>query len=65
MPEYLAPGVYIEEVPTNIHPIEGVPTSTAAFVDIFKQGPINKAVKIVSFAGVNIGGNLLNVYAGS
>ena len=50
MPEYLAPGVYIEEVPTNIHPIERVPTSTAAFVDLFKQGPINKAVKIVSFA---------------
>ena len=50
MTEYLAPGVYIEEVPFKSHPIEGVPTSTAAFIDIFEQGPISKAVKIDSFA---------------
>lgn len=46
MPEYLAPGVYIEEVPFTGKPIEGVPTSTSAFIDIFEQGPISKAVKI-------------------
>ena len=50
MTEYLAPGVYIEEVPFKSHPIEGVPTSTAAFIDIFEQGPIDKAVKIDSYA---------------
>ena len=50
MSEYLAPGVYIEEVPFGSHPIEGVPTSNAAFVDIFQQGPLNKAVQICSFA---------------
>src|SRR5687768_1692416 len=50
MPEYLAPGVYIEEVPFKSHPIPGVPTSTAAFIDIFEQGPIDKAVKIDCFA---------------
>ena len=50
MPEYLAPGVYIEEVPFKSHPIEGVPTSNAAFVDIFQQGPLNKALKMTSFA---------------
>jgi len=50
MTEYLAPGVYIEEVPFKSHPIEGVPTSNAAFVDIFQQGPLDKAVKIASFA---------------
>ena len=50
MTEYLAPGVYIEEVPFKSHPIEGVPTSTAAFIDIFEQGPIGKAVKIDCFA---------------
>jgi len=50
MSEYLAPGVYIEEVPFKSHPIEGVPTSTAAFLDIFEQGPINNAVKTESFA---------------
>jgi phage tail sheath protein FI len=50
MTEYLAPGVYIEEVPFKSHTIEGVPTSTAAFIDIFAQGPIGKAVKIDSYA---------------
>src|SRR5690348_13329137 len=34
MPEYLAPGVYVEEVPSTIKPIVGVSTSTAAFVGI-------------------------------
>ncbi len=50
MPEYLAPGVFIEEVPSRVHPIEGVPTSRAAFIDIFQQGPLNKAMQITSFA---------------
>ena len=50
MTEYLAPGVYIEEVSFKSHPIEGVSTSTAAFIDIFEQGPISKAVKIDCFA---------------
>jgi len=50
MTEFLAPGVFIEEVPFKSHAIEGVPTSTAAFIDIFEQGPIGKAVKIDSYA---------------
>lgn len=50
MAEYLAPGVYIEEVPFKAHTIEGVPTSTAAFIDFFEQGPIGKAVKIDCYA---------------
>ena len=32
MPEYLAPGVYIEEVAFGAHPIEGVSTSEAGFI---------------------------------
>lgn len=32
MPQYLSPGVYVEEVPSGIAPIAGVGTSTAAFV---------------------------------
>ena len=32
MPEYLSPGVYIEEVSFRGHPIEGVSTSTADFI---------------------------------
>ena len=34
MPTYLAPGVFVEEVPSAVKPIAGVGTSTAAFVGI-------------------------------
>lgn len=39
MPEYLAPGVYVEEVSSGIKPIEGVSTSTAGFVGMAERGP--------------------------
>ena len=39
MPEYLAPGVYVEEVSTGPRPIEGVSTSTTAFVGQTERGP--------------------------
>ncbi len=38
MPEYLAPGVYIEEIELGPRPIEGVPTSTAAFIGETERG---------------------------
>src|SRR4051794_24849491 len=34
MPQYLAPGVYVEEVPSGSAPIAGVSTSTAGFVGL-------------------------------
>jgi uncharacterized protein len=34
MPEYLSPGVYVEEVPSMSKPIAGVSTSTAGFIGI-------------------------------
>ncbi|MDW4909501.1 phage tail sheath subtilisin-like domain-containing protein [Streptomyces sp. ADMS] len=34
MPQYLAPGVYVEEVPSAIKPIAGAGTSTAGFVGV-------------------------------
>lgn len=40
MPEYLAPGVYVEEVPAGPVPIEGVGTSTSGFVGQTRRGPI-------------------------
>lgn len=40
MPEYLTPGVYIEEIERGPRPIEGVPTSTAAFLGETERGPI-------------------------
>ena len=38
MPEYLHPGVYIEEIERGPKPIEGVPTSTAAFIGETERG---------------------------
>ena len=34
MPEYLSPGVYVEEVPSSVKPIAGVSTSTAGFIGL-------------------------------
>jgi len=48
MPEYLAPGVFVEEVSSGIKPIEGVGTSTGAFVGRARKGPINKPVLITN-----------------
>ena len=39
MPQYLSPGVYVEEVDTGSKPIEGVGTSVAAFVGFTERGP--------------------------
>jgi phage tail sheath protein FI len=39
MPEYLAPGVYVEEISTGPKPIEGVSTSVAGFVGPTERGP--------------------------
>lgn len=41
MPEYLAPGVYIEETSYRSKTIEGVSTSTAGFIGPTCFGPIN------------------------
>jgi phage tail sheath protein FI len=40
MAEYLRPGVFIEEIERGPRPIEGVPTSTAAFLGETERGPI-------------------------
>ncbi len=39
MPEYLAPGVYVEEIELGPRPIEGVSTSTAGFLGETLRGP--------------------------
>lgn len=39
MPEYLAPGVYVEEIDRGPRPIEGVSTSVAAFLGETERGP--------------------------
>lgn len=50
MPEYLAPGVYMEEVEIGAKPIEGVSTSTAGFLGYAERGPLNKPTLVTSFA---------------
>src|SRR4051812_25205094 len=40
MPEYLHPGVYIEEIERGPRPIEGVATSTVAFLGETARGPL-------------------------
>src|SRR5688500_4762192 len=40
MPEYLAPGVYVEEVSFRSKSIEGVPTSTTGFAGMTHYGPV-------------------------
>ena len=40
MPEYLSPGVFIEEVSSGLRAIEGVSTSTAAFVGRANRGTV-------------------------
>ena len=48
MPEYLAPAVYIEEVPSANKPIEGVSTSTASMVGMAARGPCNTPTLVTS-----------------
>jgi phage tail sheath protein FI len=48
MPEYLAPGVYVEEVDTGSKPIEGVSTSTCGLVGVTERGPADVPVLITS-----------------
>jgi uncharacterized protein len=43
MPEYLAPGVYVEETSFRSRSIEGVPTSTTGFAGLAHYGPVQYA----------------------
>src|SRR5215213_7165968 len=44
------PGVYIEEVPSGVRTITGVPTAVTAFVGRARRGLVDKAVTINNFA---------------
>ena len=51
MPEYLSPGVYIEEQDTGPQPIEGVSTSVTGFIGVTQRGPLdaNPPLLVTSF----------------
>lgn len=44
------PGVYIQEVPSGVRTITGVSTSIGAFIGRASKGPIDKAVRLLSYA---------------
>lgn len=48
MPEYLAPGVYVEETSFRAKSIEGVGTSTTAFVGPTRRGPVTGVPELVT-----------------
>src|ERR687884_160270 len=48
MPEYLAPGVYVEEVSFRNKSIEGVSTTTTGFVGPARYGPIDLEPEIIT-----------------
>lgn len=50
MPNYLSPGVYVEEVEAGSRPIEGVGTAVAAFVGLAASGPTNSPTLVTNWA---------------
>ncbi len=49
MPQYLSPGVYVEEIDTGSRPIEGVGTAVAAFVGLAERGPFNEPTLVTNW----------------
>jgi hypothetical protein len=50
MPNYLSPGVYVEEVEAGSRPIEGVGTAVAAFVGLAMRGPANTPTLVTNWS---------------
>ena len=50
MPQYLSPGVYVEEVEGGAKPIEGVGTAVAAFIGFAERGPANEPLLMTSWS---------------
>jgi len=48
-PQYLSPGVYVEEVDKGSKPIEGVGTAVAGFIGFAGMGPLNKPTLIANW----------------
>ncbi len=51
MPEYLAPGVYVEETSFRAKSIQGVGTSTTAFVGPTRKGPLGMVSDVITSFG--------------
>jgi len=51
MPEYLSPGVYVEEVSFRAKSIEGLSTTTTGFIGPTRYGPINLPPDVITSIG--------------
>lgn len=49
MPNPTFPGVYVQELPSSVHPITGVATSITAFIGRAQRGPVNVPTTINSY----------------
>ena len=49
MPQYLSPGVYVEELEAGTRPIEGVGTAVAAFVGLAADGPLHTPTLVTNW----------------
>src|SRR3954468_22352839 len=59
MPEYLAPGVYVEETSFRSKSIEGVSTTTTGFIGPCRYGPVTATPDVITSLG-----EFERVYAG-
>ena len=50
MPQYLSPGVYVEELEAGSRPIEGAGTAVAAFVGFASDGPFHKPTLVTNWS---------------
>ena len=50
MPQYLSPGVYVEELEAGSRPIEGVGTAVAAFVGFAADGPFHTPTLVTNWS---------------
>ena len=51
MPEYLSPGVYVEEVSYRARSIEALSTTTTGFIGPTRYGPVNLPLDVVTSIG--------------
>src|SRR5881392_4282493 len=62
MPQYLSPGVYVEEVPSAIKPIAGVSTSTAGFIGVIGDSIDQPLLGKVTGASIGTGDGTNKVF---
>ncbi len=49
MPQYLSPGVYVEELEPSSRPLSGVGTAVAAFVGLAAEGPLHTPTLVTNW----------------